>query len=65
MNHFVQTLPGYLHLEISQNAKEYPERGIVMMLTVLSFFTCALPNGPALSCGADNFQLAEYKTSSR
>jgi len=33
----------------------------------LSFqeYNSTLPNGPALSCGADNFQIAENETSSR
>jgi hypothetical protein len=52
-------------MQIETNMKNAPLKTFEPRKALPTFLSLRLPNGPALSCGADNFQIAECETSSR
>jgi hypothetical protein len=52
-------------MRIETNLKNAPLKTFEPRKALPTFLSYRLPNGSALSCGADDFQIAEYETSSR
>jgi hypothetical protein len=55
---------GYQQMLIETNLKNALLKIFEQRKALPTFLSYRLPNGSALSCGADNFQVAEYETSS-
>ena len=52
-------------MPIETNSKNVPLKIFKQGKALQNILSYRLPNGPALSCGTDNFQVAENETSSR